>query len=143
MRICACSAEVKSLRSMVVLRQPSSPLGSQVSRSWRDREKAVLRTSSLNWPRTCRAVSTPTSAANAARITNVSAADPPASRQRMGSDLYAENVARAADRMEEPRFTTGFKLPSQVGYKHLDGVGHREWVVAPYFVKQPLSRNHD
>ena len=35
----------------------------------------------------------------AARITHVSSAEPPASRQRIGIDLYAENVARAADRM--------------------------------------------
>jgi hypothetical protein len=44
-------------------------------------------------------VSTPTIEANDARITNVSAAEPPANRHRIGSDLYAENVARAADRM--------------------------------------------
>jgi hypothetical protein len=44
-------------------------------------------------------VRTPTIAANPARITSVSAAEPPASRQRIGTDLYAENVARAADRV--------------------------------------------
>jgi hypothetical protein len=37
--------------------------------------------------------------ANPQRITNVSAAEPPASRHLIGSDLYAENVARAADRV--------------------------------------------
>ena len=67
--------------------------------SWRWSCCAAELTSLLNCPRTCRAVSTPTIAANPARITNVSAADPPASRQRIGTDLYAENVARAADRM--------------------------------------------
>src|SRR5437763_1300149 len=117
---------------------PSAPPGAQFSVSWRASWNAVLRTSSLNCPRTCRAVRTPTSVAKAARITNVSAAEPPASRHRIGSVLYAENVARAADRMEEPRFTTGFKLPSQIGHEHLDGVGHRKRVVAPYFVKQTL-----
>ena len=57
------------------------------------------RISSLNWPRTCRVVSTPTMAANPHRITHVSTAEPPANRHRIGSDLYAENVARAADRV--------------------------------------------
>src|SRR5215217_9258354 len=50
-----------------------------------------------------RVVRTPTIAANPHRITSVSAAEPPASRQRIGSRLYAEDVACAADRMEEPR----------------------------------------
>jgi hypothetical protein len=53
----------------------------------------------LNWPRTWRVVSTPTITAKPARITNVRTAEPPASRQRIGSVLYAENVARAADRV--------------------------------------------
>ena len=53
----------------------------------------------LSWLVTWRSVSTPTIPAKPARITNVSAAEPPASRQRIGTDLYAENVARAADRM--------------------------------------------
>jgi hypothetical protein len=52
-----------------------------------------------NWLRTWRLVSAPTMTAKLARITNVSAADPPANRQRIGTDLYAENVPRAADRM--------------------------------------------
>jgi hypothetical protein len=42
-------------------------------------------------------VSTPTIAANEARITQVSIAEPPASRHLIGTRLYAENVARAAD----------------------------------------------
>ncbi len=32
-------------------------------------------------------------------MTSVNSAEPPASRQRIGSRLYAEDVARAADRM--------------------------------------------
>ncbi len=67
---------------------------------------------SSNWVRTWRSVSTPTMAAKPARMTNVSAAEPPARRQRIGTRLYAEYVARAADRMEEPRLATGFQLPS-------------------------------
>ena len=54
---------------------------------------------SSNWIRSCRSIRTPTIVANAARITHVSAAEPPASRQRIGTDLYAEYVARAADRV--------------------------------------------
>src|SRR3954463_9207934 len=86
-------------------------------------------------------VSTPTIAANPQRMTSVSSAEPPASRQRMGRRLYAEDVARAADRMEEPRLATGFPLPSQVGDEDLDRVGDRERVVAPHLVEQLLARD--
>src|SRR3954470_16877398 len=86
-------------------------------------------------------VSTPTIAANPQRMTSVSSAEPPASRQRMGRRLYAEDVARAADRMEEPRLATGFQLPSQVGNEDLDRVGDRERVVAPHLVEQLLARD--
>ncbi len=54
---------------------------------------------SLNPDTTCLVVNTPTTAANAAKITNVSTADPPARRHRIGTVLYAENVACAADRV--------------------------------------------
>src|SRR3954468_24221807 len=84
-------------------------------------------------------VSTPTIAANPQRMTSVSSAEPPARRQRMGRRLYAEDVARAADRMEEPRLATGFQLPSQVGDEDLDRVGDRERVVAPDLVEQLLA----
>src|SRR5579871_5423218 len=81
--------------------------------------------------------------ANPARITNVSAAEPPARRQRIGTVLYAENVARAADRMEEAGFPTGFQFPSQVGDEDFDRVGHREGVIAPHLIEQALTRDHD
>src|SRR3954447_8824367 len=87
-------------------------------------------------------VSTPTIAANPQRMTSVSSAEPPARRQRMGRRLYAEDVARAADRMEEPRLATGFQLPSQVGDEDLDRVGDRERVIAPDLVEQLLARDH-
>ena len=74
---------------------------------------------------------------------NVRAAEPPASRQRIGIVLYAENVARAADRMEEPGLSIGFKLPSQVGHEHLNGVCHRKRIVAPDLVQQALSGDDD
>src|SRR5690242_2031066 len=75
-------------------------------------------------------------------MTRVSRAEPPASRQRIGTRLYAEDVARAADRMEEARFATGFQLPSQVGDEDLDRVGDRERVIAPHLVEQLLARDH-
>ena len=63
------------------------------------------------------------------------AGQPPADRDR----LYAENVARAADRMEEPGLAIRFQLPSQVGDEHLDRVRHRERVIAPDLVEQALA----
>src|SRR4051812_16642743 len=78
-----------------------------------------------------RVVRTPTTVANPNRITSVSAAEPPARRQRIGRRLYAGDVARAADRMEDSRVPPGLGLPYQVGDEHLAGVGHRERVVAP------------
>src|SRR5947209_906967 len=88
-----------------------------------------------------RVVSVPTITAKPHRITSVSAAEPPARRQRIGWRLYAEYVARAADRMEESRFPTGFELPSQIRDEHLDRVGDRERVVAPHLVEQLLARD--
>src|SRR3954462_5576477 len=90
-----------------------------------------------------RVVSVPTITAKPHRITRVSAGEPPASRQRLGWRVYAEYVARAADRMEESRFPTGFELSSQVGHEHLDGVRDRERVVAPYLVEQLLAFDHE
>src|SRR3954470_12712732 len=108
-------------------------------RSW----FAASETSRLKSCWIWRVVRTPTMAAKPHRMTSVSAAEPPASRQRIGSRLYAEDVARAADRMEEPRLAIGFELPSQVGDEHLDRVGDRERVVAPHLVQQPLARHDD
>src|SRR5215213_8624431 len=90
-----------------------------------------------------RVVSTPTIVANPNRITRVSAAEPPASRQRIGRLLYAEDVARAADRMEEPGFATGFELSAEVRDEDLDRVGDGEGVVAPDLVEEPLAGDHE
>src|ERR671915_2562613 len=90
-----------------------------------------------------RVVSAPTITAKPHRITSVSAAELPARRQRIGSRLYAEDVPRAADRMEEPRLATGFQLPSQVGHEDLDRVGDRERVIAPDLVEQLLPRDDE
>src|SRR5579859_1682556 len=104
---------------------------------------AALRTPSLYWRWIARSVRTPTMTANEARITQVSAAEPPASRQRIGTDLYAENVARAADRVKEARLATGFQLAPEVGYEDFNRIGHRERVIAPHLVEQPLAGDHD
>ena len=74
----------------------------------------------------------PTAPAKPHRITSVSSAEPPASRQRIGICLGAENVACAADRMEETRLIAGFQLPSQVRYEDLDGVRRGKRIVAPH-----------
>src|SRR4051812_19887259 len=75
-------------------------------------------------------------------MTSVSAAEPPASRQRIGWRLYAEYVPCAADRVEEARLTAGFQLSSQVGHEDLDRVGDREGVIAPDLVEQLLAADH-
>src|SRR5689334_21951242 len=75
-------------------------------------------------------------------MTSVKAAEPPASRQRIGWRLYAEYVACAADRMEESGLTAGFELSSQVGYEDLDRVRDRERVIAPDLVEQLLAADH-
>src|SRR5215211_3482627 len=106
------------------------------------RSLAAASTSRLKSASICRVVSTPTIVAKPSRITSVSSAEPPASRQRIGSRLYAEDVACAADRMKEPGLATGFQLPPQVGHEHLDRVRDRERVVAPDLVEQLLARDH-
>src|ERR687888_225043 len=75
-----------------------------------------------------RVVRTPTITAKPSRITSVSAAEPPASRQRIGRRLYAEDVACAADCMKEPWFATGFELSAEVRDEDLDRVGDGERV---------------
>src|SRR3712207_2098780 len=80
-------------------------------------------------------------AAKPHRMTSVSAAEPPASRQRIGRRLYAEDVACAADRMKEPGLATGFQLPAEIRDEHLDGVRDEEGVVPPHLVEQLLARD--
>src|ERR1700733_4836018 len=75
-------------------------------------------------------------------MTSVSTADPPASRQRIGWRLYAEYVARAADRMEESRLPTGFQLSPEIRNEDFNRVGDRERVIAPHLVEQLLARDH-
>src|SRR5262245_40490189 len=118
---------------------------------------AWRRTSSLKSLRIRRVVSVPTTTAKPSRMTSVRAADVIASRQRIGSRwsgrgkgrgragprLSAENVARAADRVEESGLATGFQLPAEIGDEDLDGVRHRERVVPPDLVEQSLPGDHD
>src|SRR4051794_16520008 len=105
------------------------------------RSSAADRTWLLKSARIRRVVATPTTAAKPQRITSVRTAEPPASRQRIGRRLYAEDVARAADRVKEARLATGLELSSQVGHEDLDRVGDRERVIAPHLVQQPLARD--
>src|SRR3954467_14396581 len=91
----------------------------------------------------CLVVSTPTIAARPHRITRVRTAAPPASRQRIGSRLYAEDVACAADRMKEPGLATGFELSAEVRDEPLDGFRDRKGVVPPPLVEQPLARDNE
>src|SRR5207248_6200523 len=98
MRICAASLLEKSFSTDASQSSPC-PRGVGVTIGRWDNFVAAELTSSLNWRRTSLAVNRATITAKAARMTNVSAADPPASRHRTGTVLYAEYVARAADRM--------------------------------------------
>src|SRR5205085_388915 len=61
---------------------------------------------------------------------------------RIGRRLYAEDVARAADRVKEARFAIGCEFPSQVGHEDLDRIRDREGVVTPDLVEQTLARDH-
>src|SRR3954449_114536 len=88
-------------------------------------------------------VSPPTIPAKPQRMMSVSSAEPPARRQPIGTCLGAENVACAADRMEETRLIAGFKLPSEVGYEDLDGVRRRERIVPPDLFEEALTRHDD
>lgn len=97
-RICARSVLAYVL-SVTCVSQSSSPPTHFIVPSSLASSVAALSTWPSNWSRSCLSVRIPTTTANAARITNVSAAEPPASRQRIGTDLYAENVPCAADRM--------------------------------------------
>src|SRR3954447_26397748 len=105
------------------------------------RSSAAERTWLLKSERIRRVLAAPTTAAKPIRITSVRTAEPPASRQRIGRRLYAEDVARAADRMKEPRLATGFQLSPQIGHEHLDRVRDGERVVAPHLVEQLLARD--
>src|SRR5215207_6637785 len=122
-------------------RRPSG-VRTRSSRSCRARSSAASSTWRLKLLSIRRAVRTPTIAAKPQRMTSVSAAEPPAIRQRIGRRLYAQDVARAADRMEDARLATGLQLPTEIGHEHLDGVRDGEGVVAPDLVEELLPGDH-
>jgi len=117
---------------------------------------AVSSTWRLKSERRRSTVSEPIASAKAHRITNVSSAETPASRTRMGSrsklldrraltrrsaaeTLSAKDVAGSPDGVQEAGFAVGLQLAAQVGYEHLDGVRGRERVIAPHLVEQALA----
>src|SRR5438128_6696218 len=102
----------------------------------------------------------PTASANAHRITNVSSAETPARRTRIGSrsklaearstaresalsGLRTKDVARSPDRVQQARLAVSLELAAQIGDEHLDRVGRGERVVSPHLVEQALTRDHD
>src|SRR4051812_44396452 len=101
---------------------------------------------SVWWPKSSRMrrwVSSPTAMANVQRIAKVRPAEVSARRQRMGRRLSTEDVARAADRVQQARLAAGLELAAHVGDEDLDGVRLREGVVAPDLVEQALARDDD
>src|ERR1700722_8294951 len=107
-------------------------------------------------------VSEPIPTAKTHRITNVSKAETPARRTRMGSlskaldtrasagwrvnapsRLRTKDVAGSSDRVQQARLALGLQLAAQVRDEHLDRVRRGERVIAPDLVQQPLPRDHD
>src|SRR5271167_3299658 len=97
-------------------------------------------------------VSEPIATAKAQRITNVSRAETPARRTRIGSwsklvgrramarrrgraTLCAKDVASTPDRMQQTRLSFGLELAAEVGYEHLDRVRRGEGVITPDLVE--------
>src|SRR3954453_6676128 len=101
---------------------------------------------SVWWPKSSRmrrCVSSPTATAKGQGIAEGSPADVSARRQRMERRSSTEDVARAADRVQQARLAAGLELAAQVGDEDLDRVRLRERVVAPDLVEQPLARDDD
>src|SRR3954452_14826625 len=81
--------------------------------------------------------------ANAARITNVSAAETIASRQRIAMWSSTQHVPRAADGVQQPRLAAGLELAPEVRDEDLDRVRRRERVVAPDLLEEALAGDDD
>src|SRR5437879_420533 len=107
------------------------------------RSSTAAASSLLKSERTREAVSCPTATAKPHRITKVRADDTTASRQRIGMRLSPEDIARSADRVQQPRLAPGLELAPQVGDEHLDGVRRGERVVAPDLFEQALAGDDD
>src|SRR5215469_12613457 len=102
-------------------------------RTWLGSSRAVSATWRLKSERMRCTVSEPIATANAHRITNVSSADAPASRTRIGSrskaadvraiarrtaaaQLRAKDIPRPPDRVQEARLAARLQLAAQVGH---------------------------
>src|SRR5271167_4403610 len=105
-------------------------------------------------------VNDPIAIANAHRITNVSSAETPARRTRIGSRsklaetralarrrarvrLRTKDVAGPPDRVQQAWLTLGLELAAQIGDEHLDRVRGGEGVIAPDLIEQALARDDD
>src|ERR1700690_1074755 len=85
------------------------------------------------------ATSMPTTVEQIARIRNATSATAVASRSRIGSRESgvrrrvsgAEDIAGAANRVQQPRLLASLEFAAQVGDEDLDRVRRRERVVAP------------
>src|ERR1044072_2039526 len=102
--------------------------------------------------------SCPTTRAKMTRRMSVSPAETPARRQRTGQRLIekgnrlraasaifrggADHVAGAALGLQQAGLVALLELASEVGDEDVDGVGHRQRVVAPDLLEQPLARDH-
>ncbi len=144
------------------------------SGGWIDDDRGSLEASTLmlSWEGSCSAksvtwrlksarmrwtVSEPIATAKAHRITNVSSAETPARRTRIGKlsklaerraseraagragSLRAKDVAGSPDRVQQTRLAFGLELAAEVGDEHLDRVRGREGVIAPDLVEQALA----
>src|SRR3954468_6821970 len=107
------------------------------------RSSTAAATWLLKSDRTREAVTWPMTIANAARMTNVSAAETIASRQRIAMWSSTEDVPRAADRVQEPSLAARLELAAQVGDEDLDRVRRRERVVPPDLLEEALARDDD
>src|SRR3954467_6988056 len=111
-----------------------------------DRSSTAAASWLLKSERTRDAVTWPMTTAKPARITNVSAAETVASRQRMGirsRNSSTEHVPRPADRVQQPRLAAALELAPEVRDEDLDRVRGRERVVAPDLLEQALARHDD
>src|SRR6202035_3284622 len=122
---------------------------SAVERTWR------LKSARMRWT-----VREPMATAKAHRMTNVSTAETPARRRRIGSrsklpdrrvvtrpsaarPLRAKDVAGSPDRVQQARLPLGLQLAAKGGDEHLDRVRGGEGVIAPHLVQQALARDDD
>src|SRR4051812_16918172 len=138
---CGRAESVGVLIGQYGVAQRRRPLASSWSSRLERSSSAAWETCRLKSASSRRIVRTPTIVAKPQRMISVRTAEPPASRQRIGTRLYAEDVARAADRVKEARLATGLELSSEVGHEDLDGVRDGERVVSPDLVEEALARD--